>query len=328
MTATTVNTATGPVASNELGITLMHEHIAFGYPGWEGDRTIAPFDRKAIVEETVAVFGKLREYGVNSYVDATANDVGRCPELYREISEKTGIQVICSTGYYYEGEGSSTYWKFRGTLGDINEELYELLMKEITVGITDTGIKAGVVKVGSSKGQITDYEKILFRTAGRVQKETGVPIITHTQEGTMGPEQADLLIDAGADPRRIQIGHMSDNLDLDYQIKTLSKGVFISWDRMGLQGMVGCPMDEQRYPVIAQLIKQGYGERLMISHDSILNWLGRPLKIPDQFLPFIANWNPCHLFANIIPALKGLGVTEEQVRILVAENPKRLFEGE
>jgi fatty-acyl-CoA synthase len=90
---------------------------------------------------------------------------------------------------------------------------------------------------------------------------------------------------AGADPRRIEIGHMSDNLDIDYQIATLERGVFVAWDRMGLQGIVGCPMDEQRYDVLAELIRCGYAGQIMISHDFIINWLGRPLNLPEPLLP-------------------------------------------
>ena len=325
MKKTSVNTVTGTVSSDELGATLMHEHILFGYPGWEGDQTIAPFDRQTIVSNAVAVLDQLKKLGLNTYVDVTANDNGRNPEVYREISEKTGVNIVCATGYYFEGEGSSAYWKFRSSLGDVNQEIYELFMTEVTIGIQNTGIKAGVVKVGSSKGIITDYEKMMFKAAARVQKDTGVPIITHTQEGTMGPEQARLLISEGADPAKIQIGHMSDNLDMAYQLETLEQGVYSSWDRMGLQGLVGCPMDEQRYPVIADLVKKGFSDRLMISHDYIINWLGRPLNLPEAAFPLIANWHPTHLFKNIIPALEKCGVTQEQIQTIITENPGRLF---
>lgn len=325
----TVNTATGAISPNDLGITLMHEHILYGYPGWEGDQTIAPLNREAIVNAGVETLTHLKnEYGLQSYVDATALDGGRIPEICKEVSEKSGVNIICSTGYYYEGEGSPTYWKFRGSLGDISEELYELFMKEVTVGIRDTGIKAGAIKVGSSKDVITDYEKLMFQTAVRVQKETGVPIITHTQEGTMGPQQAALLIAAGADPKRVQIGHMSDNVDLDYQEATFKQGVYVAWDRMGLQGLVGCPMDEQRYPAMIELIKKGYADRLMISHDFIITWLGRPLNLPEAALPLVANWHPSHLFRNIIPALKEGGVTDEQIDTIIRDNPRRFFAGE
>ena len=56
-------------------------------------------------------------------------------------------------------------------LGDVRDELYELFMTEVTVGIRGTGIKAGVVKTGTSKDCITDYEKLMLGTAARVQKE-------------------------------------------------------------------------------------------------------------------------------------------------------------
>ena len=323
-----VNTVLGPIAAEDLGVTLVHEHVLYGYPGWEGDRTIAPFDRQTIVANGVAMMEQLKALGMKSYIDVTALDGARNVEVLKEVSEKSGVNIICATGYYYEGEGSPTYWKFRGSLGDIRDELYELFHTEVAKGIMDTGIKAGVIKVGTSKGVITDYERLMLETAARVQKDTGVPIITHTQEGTMGPEQAELLIASGADPKKTQIGHMSDNLDLDYQEKTLKQGVFVAWDRMGLQGLVGCPMDEQRYPVMIELVKKGYANQLMISHDFIITWLGRPLNIPEAALPLIANWNPMHLFNNIIPALKQGGVTDEQIQTITVDNPRRLFTGE
>jgi len=323
-----VNTVTGQVSTKDLGTTLGHEHILFGYPGWEGDQTMAPFDRNAIVKTSVDTFEQLKTLGLRTYVDATPNDCGRNPEIYREVSEKSGVQIICSTGYYYEAEGSSAYWKLRSVLGDICSEMRDLFVREITDGIRDTGIKAGVIKIGSGHGEISDYEKTVFRAAGQAQEITGVPIITHTQEGTMGPEQVKILVEAGADPKKIQIGHMSDNLDLDYQKAVFDQGVFVSWDRMGLQGLFGCPMDDERYPVMVELINQGYGNRLMISHDSCLNILGRPLDIPDDFLSLVSDWHPAHLFQKIIPNLQKLGVTDEQIQTIIKDNPRRLFEGE
>jgi len=141
----------------------------------------------------------------------------------------------------------------------------------------------------------------------------------------MGPEQAEFLIAQGADPAKIQIGHMCDNLDIDYQLRTLEQGVYVSWDRMGLQGLVGCPMDEERYATIIDLIGKGFADKLMISHDYIINWLGRPLNLPEEALPLITNWHPSHLFKNIIPVLKKGGVTDEQIETIIKNNPERLF---
>jgi predicted metal-dependent phosphotriesterase family hydrolase len=107
-------------------------------------------------------------------VDATPNECGRDVEVLREISERAGIQTICSTGYYFEGEGAPAYFAFRQGLGSAPAEVEELMLAEITDGIGDTGIKAGVVKLASSKDEITDYEKMFF-TAGAKAQRCGCP---------------------------------------------------------------------------------------------------------------------------------------------------------
>ncbi|MFZ0928342.1 MAG: hypothetical protein WAN11_07065, partial [Syntrophobacteraceae bacterium] len=149
----------------------------------------------------------------------------------------------------------------------------------------------------------------------------------HTQGGSMGPEQAEFLIAAGVNPKSIQIGHMSDNLDVAYQVRTIDQGVYVAWDRMGLEVLAGCPRDADRYTVMLDLIAKGYSNQLMISHDSICTWLGRPLKLPEAAMPFVANWHPTHLFRNIIPTLKKGGASDAQIKTIVEDNPRRLFEG-
>mgnify|MGYP001815303977 FL=1 len=84
-------------------------------------------------------------------------------------------------------------------------------------------------------------------------------------------------------------------------------------------------MDAQRYPVLTELVGRGYAGQLMLSHDFIATWLGRPLVIPEEAQPLIANWYPTHLFDNVIPALTAGGVTREQVDQICRENPGRLF---
>jgi len=327
MTPATVNTVLGPISPDELGATLVHEHIVYGQPGWYGD-TVAPLDRPAVVAEAVEVMGRLKSYGLSTYVDATPNDTGRDPELYREIAEASGMQIICSTGYYPEFDGATGYFKFRAMVGNPPEEIYELLTTEITAGIGDTGVQAGVIKIGSSEGEITDYERMFFTAAARVQRETGVPIITHTELGTMGPQQAELLIAEGADPSRVMIGHMSDNDDVAYQRATLDQGVSVAFDRMGLEVNPDCPDDGRRIACLIELIGAGYGDRLMLSHDAIIRFLGRPLDVPPEVAPLIANWEPTHLFRNVIPALKKGGVTDDQIRTITEHNPRRLFGGD
>lgn len=324
--ATTVNTVTGPVSSDELGKTLVHEHFIFGYPGYQGDATLGAYDREEAVRIGVEVAEKVKAHGVRTVIDATPNECGRDVEALREISERTDVQIVCSTGFYYEGEGAPAYFKFRQSLGSAEGEIQEMFMEEITNGIGDTGIKPGVIKLASSKDTITDYEAMFFRTGAKAQRETGVPIITHTQEGTMAPEQAALLVAEGADPRQVQIGHMDGNTDIAYHLATLEHGVNIAFDRFGVQGIVGMPMDEMRTACVIGLLGLGYTDRILLSHDTVNLWLGRPLVMPEGLPELLANWRPTHLFENIVPLLKKAGVTDDQLEKVFTNNPRNLFD--
>lgn len=321
----TVNTVVGPISAGTLGKTLYHEHFVFGYPGYQGDFSLGEFDREAALQAGIAVVEKLKAHGVKTVVDATTNECGRNPEVLKEISALTGMQIICSTGYYYEEESAPAYFKFRASIGNGEAEIYQMFLRETTEGIGKTGVKAGVIKLASSKNIITDYEKMFFRAAARVQKETGVTIITHTQEGTMGAEQAELLISEGADPSRIVIGHMCGNTNAADHIRILKIGAFVGFDRFGLEGMVGAPSDTVRAEMLISLIEGGYGKQILLSQDTVNYWLGRPLILPAVVRQMLAKWHPTHIFEDVIPALKRAGITDEHINTLMIENPQKLF---
>lgn len=321
-----VNTVLGPVSAEELGRTLVHEHFLFGYPGWSGDVTLGPFDREGCLKAGLEMVEKVRAHGVNTIVDATPNETGRNPEILREIAEKTGMNIICSSGFYSEAEGASAYFKLRSQLGDGVAQIQEMFKKEVTEGIGETGIKPSVFKLASSKGTITAYEEMFFKAAAHVSREEGVSIITHTEEGTMGPEQADLLISEGADPKRIAIGHIGGNTDINYLMNVLEKGVYISFDRFGIEGLAGAPTDERRKACLIGLLGVGYAHQIMISQDWVNHWLGRPgvTEIVSMVMP---RWSPTNIFENIIPALLKAGVTQDQIDTMMIENPRRFLTG-
>ena len=318
-----INTVTGPVAADQLGVTLIHEHFLFGYPGWYGDLTMGPFDRGACVEAGIRMAEQVKAHGVQTVVDATPNESGRDPEILREIAERAGLQIICATGYYYERGSAAPYFKARRALGRVENEIYEMFDRETSVGIGKTGIRAGVIKLATSRDTITSYEQWFFRAAARASKELGVPIITHTQEGRQGPEQAALLIGAGGNPKRIMIGHMCGNTDMDYILRTLEQGVFIGFDRFGIEGVVGTPTDKRRTACLIGLVGLDYTDRILLSQDYVNYWLGRPGMA--ELAPDI---RPTHLFESVLPILRKAGITETQIRTMMVENPRRLLTGE
>lgn len=308
-----IDTVTGRISVEEMGKTMIHEHFIFGYPGFAGDLTLGPFRKAEALEAGIQAANAVMKFGVKTVVDPTPNECGRNPEVLKEISEETGLQIVCATGYYYEGEGATTYFKFRQSLGTAEDDIYGMFMKEITDGIAETGIRPGIIKLATSKNQITPYERMFFNAAAKAHQETGIMLLTHTQEGTMGPEQALLLTKLGVDPAKIVIGHMCGNTDIDYQKKTLQTGVKIGFDRFGIQKLVGAPMDEERIKTLLQLLENGYEDQIMLSHDSINYWMGRPPIMNDGLAELVKNWHPTHVFENIIPELKRSGVSNKMI---------------
>ncbi|MBE0480997.1 MAG: phosphotriesterase-related protein, partial [Dehalococcoidia bacterium] len=173
-------------------------------------------------------------------------------------------------------------------------------------------------------GSISEYESNILKAAARAQRETGVPIITHTESGTMGPEQADLLLSEGAEPSRVAIGHMVGNSDLAYHLATLDRGMFIAFDRLGLDAV--CPGRLAKGCIIG-LLGIGFEKQIMLSHDYVRHFPGNPLSQAGALREVMPNWSYTHIMIDIMPDLKRIGVSDEQIRTLMIDNPRRLFGG-
>ena len=322
-----IQTVLGPIAPEDLGITLVHEHLAVGYPGWDCDPLARPYDREKMVKLCLRALEPVKSYGVKSIIDATPLDLNRDVEVMKDVSSKMQIHIVCSTGRYTEEEGKWAYLKARSRskIGDVYTELYEGFMKEISDGIGRSGIRPGVIKVATGHGSISAFEEAALRAAARASRETGLPIITHTEAGTMGPEQAALLVGEGVNPEKIMIGHMCGNPSIQYQMNVLNKGVNIAFDRFGIETFVP---DRVRISMLVGLLGVGYTGRIMISHDFMCCVSGRGGRLPDELGRKTARWSPTHIFQDIIPALKKAGVTDEQIKTMMVDNPSRLFSGE
>ncbi len=320
-----VQTVTGPISACALGRCLAHQHVLFGYPGWE-NAVLAPFRYEEALEEAAAVLLDAKERcGLQTIIDATPADCGRNVAFLRDVSQRTGVNIVASSGYYYEGEGAPAYFKFRMAYGDAPEEVYQMLLREVTCGVGDTGIRTGVIKVATSAGQITDYEDIFLRAAARVSAETGVHIITHTQKGSMGAEQARRLISYGAQPEHILIGHLDNCTDMDELLRIFEQGVYGGFDRMGIQGFTGALPESRRLAEIVGLVGSGYADKLILAHDSIVRMLGDPWVYSPQDAKDLSRWNWTHVFEDILPQLQQMGLSAETTERFVTANPAAFF---
>ena len=321
-----VMTVLGPMSSDDLGVTLMHEHMAFHWPGWDADRSVAPYDRDAMEEKIMKVLNDVKAVGVNTIIDAGMCDVGgRDPILLKNLSEKSGLNIVMATGMYFEREGANLYFKYRQFIhgGNVEQEIYDIFKTEITKGVWGTGIKAGVIKLASD-AKITDFEKAVFKAGVRVAKETGVPIITHTQGPHVGARQQELFLKLGMNPKKTVIGHQNNSDDINYHLFQLSRpGFYIAFDRTSLGEPWGKAKAEE---CIIELVKRGYANRIMLSHVFIAAWPGRPYTIPAAVKPAVENWYPTYIHKKLIPKMRAAGVTDEQIETMLVANIKRLFD--
>ena len=313
-----INTATGTVSPDKLGVTLMHEHLLIGWAGWELDCSIPKFDRKAALKNCVEQLKELRDLGLGTFVDPCPMDIGRDVTFAAEVAAATGVNVVCATGLYKEDLGNTPYFKQRSV-----EEITEVYVTEVTKGIGDTGIKAGIIKCATGKDQITPYEEMCLRAAARAHSRTGVPITTHTEEGTMGREQIDIFASEGVDLSHVIIGHSCGSSDLKYHTDMLDRGSFIGFDRFGLDFV---HPDRLRLAALIGLVGIGFERQIVLSHDSVACWLGRGLEITPQVARLVENWKPTHVLKNIVPTLRKAGVAQEKIDTMLVENPRRYFQ--
>ncbi|MDO8363447.1 MAG: amidohydrolase family protein [Actinomycetota bacterium] len=307
----TVNTVSGPLAVDQLGVTLMHEHVCMASAGMFLDSRVQ-LDHAARLALAVARLQAAKASGIDTVVDATPIDLHRDAAFIKEAAEGADIQIVCSTGLYTEEHGQPSHFKHMSA-----QQVSDLFVHELTDGIGATGIRAGVIKVATSEHGVTDVERKTLEAAADAQARTGVPIITHTSAG-FGVEQAKILTGAGATPGKVMIGHVDHKYSSwGYFERILRTGVNIAFDRCGLQ--VFLP-DTVRAALIAALIDLGLHDRVFVSMDSVCVQTG-PVSEFEKDAP-----EPLTYVAGDFAAiLARYGVSAATLQSMLTANPARLF---
>ncbi|HXC39020.1 MAG TPA: hypothetical protein VN667_08730 [Burkholderiales bacterium] len=323
----TVHTVLGPVPVEKLGRTLVHEHLYIHFAGAELDPLAEPFDRPAFIREAVRRLRELRDLGVCTFVDPCPIELGRDVTMMAEVSEKSGMHIVCTTGFYHEALGLPAYWRSRSA-----EDIAAFYVHELQKGIGNTGIRPGAIKCGSGKPAITELERKFLAAASMAQLATGVPIITHT-EHTCGPEQQAIFRDNGVPLQRCLIGHCCGNADPEYHHAVAEGGSYIGFDRVGA---LHHQPDEVRADNIVRLVRDGFGARVLLSQDRYCYLRGRMnVELSADQLAKIermrtqGKWPPpyTHLFKRFLPLLKERGLSDAEIWPMLDRNPIEFFRG-
>jgi phosphotriesterase-related protein len=322
----TVETVTGPIDAGELGTTLIHEHLITRDEGvhaqWPQAGTFGGIPERVIepggeLDAALEAARAALELGVRTIADPTAMFLGRDVGFMREVSERSGLQVVPCTGIYTY-DHLPVFFESRDT-----DAIADLFVADIEQGIQGTEIKAAFIKCAADEPGVTENIEKVHRAAARASVRTGAPIMAHSRPASeTAPRQIAIFEEEGVDLSRVQIAHTGDSDDLDYLERVLDKGVFIGMDRFGLELFLPFA---QRIPTVLSLLGRGHADRMFLSADSCATIDWYPPEVAEQMIAagMVKDWNIRIVPEQVIPTLREGGMTDDQLETMMVENPQR-----
>lgn len=301
-----IMTVTGPIDPQQLGVTYAHEHLLAGPPDWSPDLHDSDLTMLSMeaAQKELEIF---RLAGGQSIVEMSPADYNRKPEQLRELSLKTGIHILMTTGLHKDAYSHPL------TSNASIDALAADFTRDVIEGVGETGVKAGVAKAATSLNTITPGEDKVLRAVAHTHLATGIPISTHTQNGTMGLEQLAIFKTEGVNLSRVAIGHVDRKLEYDYHVAMLDTGAYLIYDQISKEKYVP---DRDRIALLIRLAAEGYGDQIMLAGD-----FGRASY-------WTANGGGpglTYILWRFIPWLISEGMPGETVQALLVDNPARFF---
>lgn len=295
-----INTVLGRVSENEINAVLCHEHVCcYSEYLWKmsGKKL---FNENELLMVAVKQLRHLNDkYGMNLFIDCTPVNIGRNVKLLRKLSRESGVYIVCSTGFYYTEEAI-----LFNTPVDTLTEYY----------IRDAlHVNAGIIKVAVESEFLSEFNKKLITASANTQRNTGLPIVLHTNaKNKNGIRALDMLLDKGVPSSAITVGHLSDTEDFDYVKKIAGYGCYVGLDR--LYKNTSEDYIQRKIATINTLIDAGFVGRIILSHDDLIyNGFDSVPQI---------GYNPRfnYVFDNILNRLKN-----DVAETIIRKNPIRML---
>jgi len=312
-----IQTVTGSIAPEALGITYMHEHLlcdqrrcrrdGLRRPGVEGDMMILDD-----IDVAVREMREIRGLGASALVEVTMQAWGRDVGMLRRISEMTGVKVIATSGFYVEQCHPSFVTELTV------DELAHGLVHEITIGVDDTGIRTGLLKSAVSRPVVEGPEEKCARAVARAQLASGASITTHTSGssrfeipgGNIGMQLLDIFESEGVDPKRVIVGHVDENVDIRNLVNLCRRGAYVQFDVIGKHHWM---LDETRADVVVDMVARGYASHVLLSTD----------RARRSELKSYGGLGYAYLLTHFVPMLRERRLDERSLHQIMVENPRR-----
>ncbi|MBN1316961.1 MAG: hypothetical protein JXA42_15885 [Anaerolineales bacterium] len=302
-------TVEGLIEANSMGITLPHEHLIVS--GW--DHKDRNYFYSAYLELDLFTAA-----GGTTVVDLSCIGRKRDPLFVKRLAQKAGINVVLGAGFYKEA------W-LPPEISTMNvNQMTGLIVKEIVEGIDDTGICAGIIGEIGVSSQITPVEERVLVASSNAHRVTGTAMVLHFEIGAQATAYhhvLDILETAGADLDRVVISHLIPRPDKFELIKALTdRGCYVGFDLFGqekwpLADSLINTHPEVQISSVKGFIDYGMIERILISQNV------------SHVLHMTVNGGMGygHILKNIVPGLIKYGISDQEIRTIMVENPSRLI---
>jgi len=318
-----IETVLGPIAPDELGICLPHEHLWCDYalaPRTELADAARASNSHMRLQDMAQMEAELRAFhaaGGRSIVEVTCDGWGRDLDVLAKLSERTGVHIVATAGYYIEPciPRFVSEWPL--------QQLADHITREITQGVgsrTGSSRRCGVLKSAIHRARIEGVEAKVLAAVAIAQRRTGVAITTHTtgsrrQEidgGTIGVQHWQFLKAEGVPADRLIIGHVDERPDIDVLCTLAAEGCFIQFDVISKEHWL---LDATRAELICAMVQRGYAHNLLMSHDC-----NRTYELHAA-----GGLGYCHIFERFVPRLLAGGMTTADIETIMVRNPARAF---
>ncbi|HYB41982.1 MAG TPA: aryldialkylphosphatase [Candidatus Methylomirabilis sp.] len=334
----------GPLPAEAMGVALPHEHllidfaVMFAEPaaasdrgrarepvslanlGWVRQNFNSNLDNLRLLDEQVARDEILlfKDAGGATVVDPTPRSLGRDPLALARIARATGLNVIMGAGYYVAASHPPDMDSRRV------EDLAREMIADVTAGVGESGVRAGLLGEIGCTWPWTDNEKKVVRAAVIAQRETGAPLMIHPGRNPRAPADiADFVRKEGGDLGRTIMCHICRTIaDIRAVIDLASTGMWLEYDLFGMENSYypyhpsfDMPNDGGRMAHVLALIEAGQGGRILLSHD---------IAYKTSLVKY-GGYGYHHLLVNVVPRLRAKGVDDAGLRRLLVENPARAF---
>jgi len=303
-----IHTVLGEIDSKDMGLTLPHEHLFFDLRGAARPRDFR-VDREEVVKTVLPSLLALRKRGVSTLFECSTGGIGRDPLILEALGRGSGVNIVAPGGLYKETFMPS--WVRSRTA----DELAEWMREEIQMGIENTSVKAGFIKLAATNEGLTALEEKVLRAAARAAKDTGSAIAQHTsgpRSGSILLREMEVLREEHFDVSKFVWVHAHSESDISVHMKAAEAGVNLEYDAIG-----GDQPDEFFIGLIKRMVLQRHEGRILLSQDAGGYDAAEPRGGKPRDL--------CYIIDQFLPRMEREGM-KDLIPLMMIENPRRTFE--